>query len=506
MNKRDKVIISSIIISLVLLASIFFAYHQGYLFKIKWYGDNPYDDFYCYVYNPYPKHADGLHWQLPPEYFGFYIDTNAPPDHTFVKIQYDIFYCGEEIERRTERIWLAGYSNEHAEIIKEDDDTYYVKYYVSEVTDESNFLTDREHAYYWKVEVYYCENPPTGVGQSIWYPAHFFYFYGGNTTDTWYQFPPVAKAGGPYLTSVGETLMLDGSGSYRMGYKCFLVEYIWDIYNDGTWDLVGKKVKVVFGKAGIYEVRLRVVQNNGLVDDDVTTVTVTNVNNPPVADADGPYSGMIGENIQLDGSGSYDPDGNPLSYEWDVDGDGTYDLTGRIVNVTYYQAGTFNVVLKVSDGQYSDTDTTTVMISSPPLPPPTNEPPVAEAGGPYECYADRWVVLDGSNSYDPDGYIVDYKWDIDNDGIWDLHGEKVNVTFHTVGTFVVKLNVTDDDGATAEDTTVVTVRENPTPPPPTPPEETDQSKNYWLFGILALLLLIPIGFIAWRDKNEKKKY
>ena len=495
MNKRDKIIISSIIISLVLLASIFFAYHQGYLFKIKGEGDTPNDDFYCYPYDIYPKCGQGMAGNLPPEYLACYVDTNAPPDHIFAKFQ----WYDDNGWHRSGRIWFARWNNLDGEVQQIDYDTYYVKYFISDYTSASKFV-GRSY-YWWKIEVYYCENPTAGDGEPIWYPYHYYFFY----TDSRPPLSdyPKADAGGPYIVNVGETLQLDGSGSTDPNDNV-IMEIIWDIYNDGTWDVTGVKPKVKFNTVGTYEIRLRVVNSHALYDEDVTTVTVTNVNNPPIADAGGPYSGLIGENIQLDGSGSYDPDGNTISYEWDVDGDGTYDLQGRIVNVTYYKTGTFNVILKVSDGQYSDTDTTTVTILSPPPPPPTNEPPVAEADGPYECYAGNGVTLDGSGSYDPDGNIVDYKWDIDNDGIWDLHGEDVNVTFYDVGSFTVKLNVTDDDGATAEDTAIVIVRESPTPPPPTPSEEKE--KDYWLYGLLAFLLLIPIGFIAWRDKNEKRKY
>ena len=64
------------------------------------------------------------------------------------------------------------------------------------------------------------------------------------------------------------------------------------------------------------------------------TVTITDPNIPPTADAGGPYYGDVGENIQLDGSGSNDPDGTITLYEWDLDNDGEYDdATGA--NPTY---------------------------------------------------------------------------------------------------------------------------------------------------------------------------
>jgi hypothetical protein len=48
------------------------------------------------------------------------------------------------------------------------------------------------------------------------------------------------------------------------------------------------------------------------------------INNPPSAGAGGPYAGVEGQSIILDGSGSSDG-GSIVQFEWDVDDDGTYE-------------------------------------------------------------------------------------------------------------------------------------------------------------------------------------
>ncbi|HET9252233.1 MAG TPA: putative Ig domain-containing protein, partial [Candidatus Eisenbacteria bacterium] len=112
--------------------------------------------------------------------------------------------------------------------------------------------------------------------------------------------------------------------------------------------------------AGDYAVSVRV--SDGTANDTKTfNVHVNNVNNAPIADANGPYSGATGANVTFDGSGSSDPDGDALTYAWDF-GDGG---TGSGVNPThvYAAAGTYNVTLTVEDtGGLTDTDATTAEI------------------------------------------------------------------------------------------------------------------------------------------------
>ena len=50
---------------------------------------------------------------------------------------------------------------------------------------------------------------------------------------------------------------------------------------------------------------------------------------------------------------------------------------------------------------------------------PDNNRPVANAGGPYTGHEGSPITFDGSGSNDPDGDSLMYRWDFDNDGLWD---------------------------------------------------------------------------------------
>ena len=93
--------------------------------------------------------------------------------------------------------------------------------------------------------------------------------------------------------------------------------------------------------------------NDGALDSNVATVTiaVSPVNSPPVADGDGPYLGLEGSPVLLDGSASSDPEGSPLTYKWDF-GDGSPLVTTEaLVEHTYSSAGVYTATLVVNDGE-----------------------------------------------------------------------------------------------------------------------------------------------------------
>lgn len=75
--------------------------------------------------------------------------------------------------------------------------------------------------------------------------------------------------------------------------------------------------------------------------------TTLDINVPPICDAGGPYFGDAGVLLQFDASGSFDPDGEIMAYEWDF-GDGQTG-TGMAPTHTYASDGEYNITLCVTD-------------------------------------------------------------------------------------------------------------------------------------------------------------
>ena len=85
--------------------------------------------------------------------------------------------------------------------------------------------------------------------------------------------------------------------------------------------------------------------------------------------------------------------------------------------------------------------------------------PTANAGGPYSTAEGTYVGLSAASSSDPQGSALTYAWDLDDDGQFD-DSTSQTPTFTRVGrdgAFVVRVRVTDQHGAFADDDAVVTV-------------------------------------------------
>ncbi|MBW7885166.1 MAG: cadherin-like domain-containing protein, partial [Caldilineaceae bacterium] len=89
---------------------------------------------------------------------------------------------------------------------------------------------------------------------------------------------------------------------------------------------------------------------------------------PSAALAGAPYTGAEGSAVAVSAAGSFDPDGDIATYEWDCDSDGTFDVTAAAPtgsSCLYADDGLYTVQLRVTDKDNSpSTVTTTATITN----------------------------------------------------------------------------------------------------------------------------------------------
>ena len=87
--------------------------------------------------------------------------------------------------------------------------------------------------------------------------------------------------------------------------------------------------------------------------------------------------------------------------------------------------------------------------------PGPNEPPVADAGGPYQGTVNQTMIFDGSTSFDSDGIIVNYTWDFGDNTTG--YGVKPTHIYNHAGLYSINLTVKDDEGKTNTASTTVNI-------------------------------------------------
>jgi PKD repeat protein len=171
-------------------------------------------------------------------------------------------------------------------------------------------------------------------------------------------------------------------------------------------------------------------------------------NTPPSATLSiTPNPAQTGETVTFDATGSTDTDGSIVEYRFKFD-DGSDTLVSDqpTVDHSYDQSGGYAPAVTVVDNDGA-TDTAgrdlVVEENEPPVPEFTVDPRPGTVGEP--------VTFDASASSDPDGTIVEYRWDFEGDGSLDENttNPATDHTYSQTGGYVPTLTVVDDDEATA---------------------------------------------------------
>jgi hypothetical protein len=334
--------------------------------------------------------------------------------------------------------------------------------------------------------------------------------------------PPVAQLLGPYMVSFcpGDTLALDGSGSYdpdegehEAGCPTCpddtITAYEWDL-NDAPWTYpisngpvldLGTGFTTYFPTAGLYDIGLRVTDNTelaypasgqpNLIDETFEKVDV--------------YDGCICDltatvycQYVLLSWGDLGADVD--HYEVYRSFLGPTRSLDFMKSVTTNSAGMgsfamekdhwYRVMAVYKDGSKCLSKAVYVYAEA------TLCNPTADAGGPYEGCLGSPVTLDGSGSTAQVGDIIMWDWDLDNDGAYDdASGVTVQHTWNSEGTYDIGLKVTSSDSLTLTDEVSTTVKikicGGPTPVPE--------------FTTIALPVAAILGLLAFVGYRKRKR-
>ncbi|MBM4309755.1 MAG: choice-of-anchor A family protein [Deltaproteobacteria bacterium] len=277
---------------------------------------------------------------------------------------------------------------------------------------------------------------------------------------------PVAAAGVDVLAHVGDSVQLNGSGSYDPdGHS---LTYSWVIASappESFSGLVGAdqyNPTLVIDRHGTYELRLSV--SDGICQSPSNSVLVTTDNRPPVAVVGESLLIDAGETVQLDASASHDPDGDVIErYEWIMvvrPAGSVAELSGRFVPDPLFTTdlpGTYRLQLTVRDFEYAS-DPVELEVTT------RNRRPVADSGPDRKLNAADAVQLDASASFDPDGDFLTWRWSILSapDGSTAVLNDSTLInpvfTADKAGAYIVQLIVNDGEMDSIPDTCTITIR------------------------------------------------
>lgn len=268
--------------------------------------------------------------------------------------------------------------------------------------------------------------------------------------------PPVANAGDDMVTNPNILIQLNGRDSYDPDGSS--VSYAWRVAEQP--ELANVTIKepniaspsVQLTVPGIYRFELAVTDASGATTQDTVQVEVNKENVPPVAVPGAAQSVIVGDLVQLNGSQSYDPDGDAITYQWafaSKPGGSSAPLTNaNQVNPSFTAdvAGDYVVTLTVSDGRSARLSATaTVRISAE----TQNAKPVAAISAEKVVGLNKAVMLDGTASSDADGDALTYSWKLVSKPaisaafLRDAYSATASFTPDEAGVYVAELVVSD---------------------------------------------------------------
>lgn len=253
-------------------------------------------------------------------------------------------------------------------------------------------------------------------------------------------------------------------------------------------------------------------------DDDDDDSVDTDTQNPgtnaaPVADAGDDQDVLVAQVANLDGSASYDPDGDPVDYAWEMvsrpANSTAYLINQTRVNPSFFvdRPGEYLIELVVDDGDlYSQPDTVLITAEAP------NEGPVANAGPDQFVDVGDHVQLNGASSYDPEGDPITFEWTFtsrppgSSATLLSATSSLPSFTADVDGVFVVRLVVSDGSQSSPPDEVRITAQASSDSDCISCAQAQLELERQWRAGDVASsfgLVLLPIVVLLAQRRRER---
>ncbi len=238
---------------------------------------------------------------------------------------------------------------------------------------------------------------------------------------------------------------------------------------------------------------INVSTDDGFYESDIWNFrTITDPH--PMADAGGPYSGVMGDTITFDASDSSD-DGDITGYRWDWTNDGTWDTDWLDSSTTTHIyssefTGKVKVMVKNEDG-YNDTDTSSVLIDT------DNNPPTVDLlEGPENTISNTSLLFNFSAT-DLDGDRISYTIDWgDGSSVTTATGASgvrlsETHTYTSSGWYTITLTASDSNEGEGTDTLFLIITDK------TNDASLDEGGFPWLYIIIIVVIIAIAGVLFY---------
>ncbi|MFA5772651.1 MAG: PKD domain-containing protein [Thermoplasmata archaeon] len=256
----------------------------------------------------------------------------------------------------------------------------------------------------------------------------------------------------------GNVVKLSSSGSSDSDGE--IVSYLWD-FGDGNYSYE-QSPTYIYAKKGNFTINLTVTDDDGESTTVGRNVTVKNFAPAPIITEPVKTSFKTLEVVNFNASKSVDTDSNlPLTYLWQFnDSSNLSNATTPTPSHVYGKAGTYNVTLTVTDAEGASNDKTVLINITNRAPKPLIT--IDGAAKENEAVVNSTLKLNASTSYDDDGNIAGYQWEIDGYVVpWNTT-RLYNYTPSASKKYTVILRVRDDNNDTGE--TRITIDVGPRKP------------------------------------------